>query len=154
MLNICSANFDFISGYMSDFICSVYRVLKDIPAWPIYNLGQSLLLSLHSPVNVCLSFLVLCVCFVFAKFLWGLLFEVYAVLYLIFLLTLSNFLSRLLLCTFSCLWEFLSLLVGVSSVFHFFYYRLNELILCVCCRKFYNVVISSCDKTICLQWHI
>ena len=30
MLNICSAKFDFISGCVSAFICSVYRVLKDL----------------------------------------------------------------------------------------------------------------------------
>ena len=30
MLNICSAKFDFISGCVSFFIYSVYRVLKDL----------------------------------------------------------------------------------------------------------------------------
>ena len=30
MLNVCSAKFDFISGCVSAFICSVYRVLKDL----------------------------------------------------------------------------------------------------------------------------
>ena len=35
MLNICSAKFDFISGCVSAFICSVYRVLKDLPVRPI-----------------------------------------------------------------------------------------------------------------------
>ena len=37
MLNICSAKFD----YVSTFICSVYHVLKDLPAWPIQNLEKS-----------------------------------------------------------------------------------------------------------------
>ena len=30
MLNICSAKFDFISGCVSAFICSVYRVLNQL----------------------------------------------------------------------------------------------------------------------------
>ena len=29
------AKFDFISGCVSAFICSVYRVLKDLPVWPM-----------------------------------------------------------------------------------------------------------------------
>ena len=35
VLNICSAKFDFISGCVSAFICSVYCVLKDLPVWPM-----------------------------------------------------------------------------------------------------------------------
>jgi hypothetical protein len=61
VLNICSAKFDLISGCVSAFICSVYRVLKGLPVWSVYNLGQSLYLSLYTtPVDVCFSCLVLC----------------------------------------------------------------------------------------------
>ena len=35
VLNMCSAKFDFISGCVSAFICSVYCVLKDLPVWPM-----------------------------------------------------------------------------------------------------------------------
>ena len=34
---ICSAKFDLISRYMSVFICSAYRVLKDLPDLPVQN---------------------------------------------------------------------------------------------------------------------
>ena len=43
MLNICSAKFDFISGCVSVFICSVYRVLKDLPVNYKIRASRSLL---------------------------------------------------------------------------------------------------------------
>ena len=48
---MCSAKFDFISGYVSAFICSMYHVLKATSLTDI-ELGKSLHLSLCTPVDV------------------------------------------------------------------------------------------------------
>ena len=81
---MCSAKFEFVSDCVSAFICfERYTFLTNT------QFGAVITFKFHTPVDLYLSCLVLCV-ILFVRCLWSVLFVVYAMLYLSYLKLLKS----------------------------------------------------------------